>query len=147
MWPFVWTILNSLQSQMLSAMFYVEIGRVENSKNRLMNFRHLFIIYYLLLGKTLRSFAWRNLNSLRFLRKKIFSFRQCWFAILLRIFCLLWVLSPTREFFNHMEMSPLPKKGFKFWLVISTHGHWAVSERSNRLHNRGGHVVDMVKIY
>ena len=42
------------------------------------------------------------------------------------IVCLGGVLRPTREFFTHMETSPLPMKGFKFWPMLSTHGHWAV---------------------
>ena len=39
---------------------------------------------------------------------------------------LLRYLRPTREFFTHMETSPLPVKGCKFWHMLSTHGHWAV---------------------
>ena len=33
---------------------------------------------------------------------------------------------PTEEFLNHMETSPLPVKGCKFWPMFDTHGHWAV---------------------
>ena len=32
---------------------------------------------------------------------------------------------PTREFFTHMETSPLPVKGCKFWPMLGIHGHWA----------------------
>ena len=28
--------------------------------------------------------------------------------------------------FTHMETSPLPVKGFKFWHILGTCGHWAV---------------------
>ena len=37
-----------------------------------------------------------------------------------------WVYCLTREIFTHMETSPLPVKGCKFWLMLGTHGHWAV---------------------
>ena len=38
------------------------------------------------------------------------------------------VLRPTREFFTHMEISPLPVKSCKFWPIFGTLGHcnWAV---------------------
>ena len=36
------------------------------------------------------------------------------------------VYRPTREFFTHMETSPLPVKGCKFWPKLGTHGHWTV---------------------
>ena len=42
------------------------------------------------------------------------------------IICLFVVYRPTREFFTHMETSPLPVKGCKFWPMLGTHGHWAV---------------------
>ena len=35
-------------------------------------------------------------------------------------------LRPTRKFFTHMETSPLPVKGIKFWPLLGTHGHWVV---------------------
>ena len=41
--------------------------------------------------------------------------------------CLLGVYLPTREFFTHMETSPLPVKGCKFWRILGTNGHWAHS--------------------
>ena len=31
-----------------------------------------------------------------------------------------------REFFTHMETSPLPVKGFKSWPILGTHCNWAV---------------------
>ena len=40
--------------------------------------------------------------------------------------CLCGVYRPTREFITHMETSPLPVKGCKFWPMLSTLGHWAV---------------------
>ena len=40
--------------------------------------------------------------------------------------CLFWVYRPTREFFTHMDTSPLPVKGCRFWPMLDTHGHWAV---------------------
>ena len=42
------------------------------------------------------------------------------------LFCLFGVFRPTREFFTHMEKSPLPVKGCKFWPMLGTRGHWAV---------------------
>ena len=33
---------------------------------------------------------------------------------------------PTWEFFTHMETSPWPVKGCKFWPMLGNHGHWAV---------------------
>ena len=41
--------------------------------------------------------------------------------------CLDGVYRPTQEFFTHMETSPLPVKGCKFWPILGTHGHWAVT--------------------
>ena len=35
----------------------------------------------------------------------------------------LFVQGPAREFFTHMETSPLPLKGGKFLPVLGTHGH------------------------
>ena len=35
--------------------------------------------------------------------------KHAWFV------CLFWVYHPTREFFTHMQTSPLPLKGCKFW--------------------------------
>ena len=32
----------------------------------------------------------------------------------------------TREFFTHMETTSLPVKDCKYWLILSTQGHWAV---------------------
>ena len=40
--------------------------------------------------------------------------------------CLFRVFHPTREFFTHLETSPLPVKGCKFWPMLGTHCHWAV---------------------
>ena len=42
--------------------------------------------------------------------------------------CLFALFRPTREFFTHMVMSPLPVKGFKFRPMLGrgTHGFWAV---------------------
>ena len=45
---------------------------------------------------------------------------------MLSLFCFFVVYRPTRDFFTHIEMSPLPLKGCKFWAMIGTHGHWAV---------------------
>ena len=33
---------------------------------------------------------------------------------------------PTRQFFTHMETTPLPIKGCKCWPMLGTRGHWAV---------------------
>ena len=40
--------------------------------------------------------------------------------------CVYWVNCPTQEFFTHMETSPLPVRGCKFWPMLGTHGHWTV---------------------
>ena len=39
---------------------------------------------------------------------------------------LLGVFRPTREFFTHIETSPLPVKGCKYWTMLGMKGHWAV---------------------
>ena len=36
------------------------------------------------------------------------------------------VFRPTQLFFTHMEKSQLQVRGFKFWPMLGTHGHWAV---------------------
>ena len=42
--------------------------------------------------------------------------------------CVFGVYRPTQEFFTHtcIETSPLPVKVCKVWLMLGTHGHWAV---------------------
>ena len=51
-----------------------------------------------------------------------------------------WSFCPTRYFFTHLETSPLtsplPVRGCKFWPMLGTHDHWAVSVRYNG-HLRG----------
>ena len=37
---------------------------------------------------------------------------------------LLGVFRPTREFFTHIETSPLPVKGSKYWIMLGMKGHW-----------------------
>ena len=56
-----------------------------------------------------------------------------WFALILYHInpvyshvCLFGVLRPTQEFFTHIGTSLLSLKGFKFWPILGTHGHWAV---------------------
>ena len=40
------------------------------------------------------------------------------------LICLFVVFRPTREFFTHMETSPMPVKGCKFLpIMLDTHGH------------------------
>ena len=39
--------------------------------------------------------------------------------------CLFGVFRPTREFFTHMETSPLSLKGCKFWHMLDTYGSLA----------------------
>ena len=46
--------------------------------------------------------------------------------LLFLLFCLFGVNRPTRKFFTHMETSPLPVKGCKFWSMHDTHSYWAV---------------------
>ena len=41
--------------------------------------------------------------------------------------CLFGVFHSTREFFTHMETSSLPVKGCKFWPILGTHDHKAVT--------------------
>ena len=45
--------------------------------------------------------------------------------------CLFGVLHSNRKLFTHMETSPLPVKGFKFWQMICTHS----SEGTLACHN------------
>ena len=53
--------------------------------------------------------------------------------------CLFGVNCPTREIFTHMETSPLPVKGCKFWTMLDTHDHCAVRvlKRATSTHLRG----------
>ena len=46
-----------------------------------------------------------------------------WFFFLV---CFFGVYRPTRKFFTHMETSPLPVEGCKFWPMLGTYGHWAM---------------------
>ena len=39
------------------------------------------------------------------------------------VVCFFGVYRPTREFFTHMETSPLPVKGCKFLPMLGTHGN------------------------
>ena len=41
--------------------------------------------------------------------------------------CLFEVLRHTREIFTHRETSQIPANGCKFWLMLGTFGHWAVT--------------------
>ena len=60
----------------------------------------------------------------RVFQKRLF---RVWFLAILHImFCLfIWSLS-SHSIFTHMETSPLPVKGCKFWPMLGTHGHWVV---------------------
>ena len=51
---------------------------------------------------------------------KLLVMRRCLFV------CLVGVLRPTRKIFTHLETSPWPVKGCKFWHLLGIHGHWAV---------------------
>ena len=42
------------------------------------------------------------------------------------LICLFGGFRPTRKFFTHLETSPLPVEGCKFWPMLGTHDHWAV---------------------
>ena len=44
------------------------------------------------------------------------------------VICSLFVsnLRPTQEYSIYVETSPLPVKGFRYWPILATHGHWAV---------------------
>ena len=44
----------------------------------------------------------------------------CIYLLLTSLFV---VFRPIREFFNHLETSPLTVKGCQFWRMISTYGH------------------------
>ena len=48
----------------------------------------------------------------------ILTFKQV--GLLFRVF------RPTREYFTHLDTSPLPVKGYKFRPILSAHGHYAV---------------------
>ena len=43
------------------------------------------------------------------------------------IVCSFGVYRPTWELFTHMETSPLPEEGYKFWLMLGTHSHSTVN--------------------
>ena len=57
-------------------------------------------------------------------KKKIALF--LYLILFVCLFVCLFVYRPIREFFTHMEMSPLPVKGCKFWPMLGTNGHWTV---------------------
>ena len=60
-----------------------------------------------------------------------------WYFILSLFVCLFslsWVYCPTREFFTHMETSPLPLKGCTFWPLFGTYCHWTVKMPHLRWH-------------
>ena len=40
--------------------------------------------------------------------------------------CFLGIFVPLKNFFTHLETSPLPVKGCKFRPMLGTYGHWAV---------------------
>ena len=40
--------------------------------------------------------------------------------------CLFGDIRPTQDFFTHLETSPLPVKGCKFWLMLDTYGYFEV---------------------
>ena len=40
--------------------------------------------------------------------------------------CFFVFFCPTQVFFTHLETSPLPVKGSKFWSMLGTYGHWPV---------------------
>ena len=48
------------------------------------------------------------------------TLKTVWICLFFEVFC------PTREFFTHLETSPLPVKGWKFWPILGTYCHWAV---------------------
>ena len=52
-----------------------------------------------------------------------------WWVVYMRVFfwfICLGVFVPLDFFFNHMETSPLPVKGWKFWPILGTYCHLAV---------------------
>ena len=60
----------------------------------------LYIIFYL--------FYWKNRYKLNWKLNK--------YCIVLFVLCLFGVYRPTQEFFTHLETSPLPVKGWIFYL-------------------------------
>ena len=71
--------------------------------------------------------GWNIANQSSMQSAFIFQF-VCLFVYLYGLF------RPTREFFTHKEISPLPVKGCKFWPILSTHRHWTCSEGSLACH-------------
>ena len=68
----------------------------------------------------------KPLSQPNFPKKRIIAGKKINFENNCSLFvCLLLLLSHSR-IFTHMETSPLPVKGCKFWPMLSTHGHWAV---------------------
>ena len=47
-------------------------------------------------------------------RKSDWMVSALFFPQFVCLFCLFWIFRPIREFFTHMETSPLPEKGCKF---------------------------------
>ena len=114
-WYFICTNLNPLHQKMLCAKFGWNwpCGSGEEEENL----------------KSLRQWQWTNCDQKKKYLHKLYenvpnmpvsSYNE------VTSLCLFGVLHPTREFFTHMETSPLPVKDCKFWPKPGTHGHWAV---------------------
>ena len=57
---------------------------------------------------------------------KVVAWYLC-ISLLMNFVCLfVWGFHSIRKCFTPLEMSPLLVKGYKFWPMLSTHGHWAV---------------------
>ena len=55
----------------------------------------------------------------------IYSFVNMFLIFVVVFFLFVWIYPHTREYFTHMETSPLPVKGYKVLPRLGTHGHLA----------------------
>ena len=76
-----------------------------NVRNNFQNFWQKVVF----INQTLGFFCWRSPKFISQINMFVYG-----------------VYHPTWEFFTHMETSPLPVKGCKFWPMLGSHGHWAV---------------------
>ena len=67
-----------------------------------------------------------NISHRIFFYQKQFNIINFSVHIVIHFFVCFEFFNSTREFFTHIETSSLPVKGFKFWPILDTRGHWAV---------------------
>ena len=125
---------------------HVFVGVWKQNKNLKVNLLYTFLIFkarkYFLAFERKIKYRWTLSN----LKSKILNFLtghfhnltinvQYAFNLIKYLVCLLVCgFSSHSKFFTHLERSPLLVKGYKFWPMFDTHGHWAVRVNSLTCH-------------